>query len=94
MAKKFPTEFRNDVIAVAKQPDTTIAQTAKTFGISQSCLRHWLKTDEINNGDRPGITTKEATELRELKKRKRILEQENEILRRAAAFFAKDISPK
>jgi len=82
------------VIAVARQGVTPIAQVAKDFGITESCLRRWLKAAEVEDGDRPGVTAKESEELRELRKRTRLLEQENEILRRAAAYFAKEISPK
>jgi transposase len=92
--KPYPPEFRRDVIAVARQGQTPIAQVAKDFGITESCLRRWLKTAEVEDGDRPGVTAKESEELRELRKRTRLLEQENEILRRAAAYFAKEISPK
>ena len=94
MPKAYPPEFRRDVIAVARQGQTPIAQVAKDFGITESCLRRWLRAAEAEDGDRPGVTAKESEELRELRKRTRLLEQENEILRRAAAYFAKEISPK
>ena len=94
MPKAFPPEFRRDVVAVARQGDATIAQVAKDFGISASCLQRWLKIAEIDDGIRPGVTTTESAELRQLRKRNKLLEQENEILRRAAAYFAREISPK
>ncbi len=94
MPKAFPPEFRRDVVAVARKGDATIAQVAKDFGISASCLQRWLKIAEVDDGLRPGVTTSESAELRELRKRNKLLEQENEILRRAAAYFAKEISPK
>ncbi len=82
------------MVAVARKGDATIAQVAKDFGISASCLQRWLKIAEVDDGLRPGVTTSESAELRELRKRNKLLEQENEILRRAAAYFAKEISPK
>ena len=94
MPKAFPPEFRRDVVAVARKGDAPIAQIAKDFGISSSCLTRWLKLADIEDGNRPGATQQESDELRELKKRNRQLEQENEILRRAAAYFARDINPK
>lgn len=94
MPKPYPREFRDDVVRVYRQSETTQAQIAHDFGISESCLQNWLRQDAVDNGDRPGVSRVESEELREVKKRNRILEMENEILRRAAAFFAKDISPK
>lgn len=94
MPKAFPAEFRRDVVAVARKGEAPITQIAKDFGISQSCLTRWLKLADIEDGNRPGATPQESDELKELKKRNRQLEQENEILRRAAAYFARDINPK
>ncbi|GAA1610718.1 hypothetical protein GCM10009789_76310 [Kribbella sancticallisti] len=94
MPKAFPLEFRRDVVAVARKGEAPIGQVAKDFGISVSCLSRWLKLADIEDGNRPGATQQESTELREAKKRVRQLEQENEILRRAAAYFARDINPK
>ena len=83
-----PKEFRDDVVAVARRGDAPIAQIAKDFGISDSCLRNWLHAADVEDGHRPGVTVTESAELREIKRRNRLLEQENEILRRAAAYFA------
>ena len=57
-------------------------------------MHRWLKLADVDDGVRPGVTSQESAELREVKKRNRVLEQENEILRRAAAYFAREISPK
>ncbi len=88
MPKAHPREFRDDVVAVARRGDATIAQLAKDFGISESCLRNWLRAADVEDGVRPGATTAESVELRELKRRNRLLEQENEVLRRAAAYLS------
>ena len=94
MPKAFPVEFRNDVVAVAGKREAPIAQIAKDFGISESCLHRWMHLADVEDGVAPGVTAAESAELRELKKRNRLLEQENEILRRAAAFFARESLPK
>jgi transposase len=94
MPKAFPLEFRRDVVAVARKGEAPLSQIAKDFGISESCLHRWLKLADVDDGVRPGVTSQESAELREVKKRNRVLEQENEILRRAAAYFAREISPK
>lgn len=94
MPKAFPMEFRRDVVAVARKGDASLMQIAKDFGISESCLHRWMRLADIDDGVRPGVTSQESAEGRELKRRVRVLEQENEILRRAAAFFAREALPK
>jgi transposase len=94
MPKALPIEFRRDVVAVAREGKAPLSQIARDFGISESCLHRWLKLADVDDGVRPGVTSQESAELRELKKRNRTLEQGNEILRRAAAYFAREISSK
>lgn len=86
--KAFPKEFREDVIRVARSSDSSVVQVAKDFGISESCLHRWLAIDDIERGERLGVTMSESVELRELRRRNRLLEQENEVLRRAAAYLS------
>jgi transposase len=86
--KAFAPKFRRGVVAVARASDESIVKIAKSFGISESCLQRWLAQADIEDVKRPGVTGAESAELRELRKRNRQLEQENEILRRAAAYFA------
>jgi transposase len=94
MPKAFPDQFRRDVVAVARRKEAPLSQIAKDFGISQSCLQRWLKTADIDEGVRDGVSTAERAELRELRKRNKTLEQENYILRRAAAYLSQGTSPK
>ena len=94
MPKAFPLEFRRDVIAVARRREAPMSQIAKDFGVSESCLHRWLKIADVEEGLRPGITQAEAEEMRELKKRNRLLEQENEVLRRAAIYLGRGLNPK
>ena len=94
MPRAFPDEFRRDVVAIARKRDASLREIASDFGISESCLHRWLRQAEIDDGAREGASSSELTELRALKRRNRTLEQENEILRRAAAFFARETLPK
>ena len=94
MSKQYPKEFRDDVVRVARKGDVKLSQLATDFGVSEASIYNWMKQADVNDGVRPGLTDAEAEELREVKRRNRVLEEENLILRRAAAFFAKDISPK
>ena len=88
--KPYPKEFREDVVRVARhrEPETLLKQIAADFGISESCLAGWLKAADVENGARPGVPAGEHAENRDLKKRVRLLEQENEVLRRAAAYLS------
>ena len=88
MPAPHPKEFRDDVVAVARRGEAPIAQIARDFGISETCLRNWLHQADVEDGVRPGVTKAESEELRELKRRNRLLEQENEVLRRAAAYLS------
>jgi transposase len=88
VAKPYPKEFRDDVVAVARKGQASLAQIAKDFGISEGSLANWMKQADVEDGRRPGLTDADRAELRELKKRNRLLEQENEVLRRAAAYLS------
>lgn len=88
MAKAYPKEFRDDVVAVARKGMAPLSQIAKDFGISEGSLTNWMKRADIEDGKRSGLTEADRKELRELNKRIRLLEQENEVLRRAAAYLS------
>ena len=96
MPKPYPQEFRDDVVKVARnRPDgTTLEQIADDFGIHPMTLSKWLRQAAIDDGERAGVTAAESAELREARKRIRLLEQENEVLRRAAAYLGKANIPK
>lgn len=94
MPKPYPREFRENVVAVARQGHEGIAQIAKDFGIAESCLRNWLNAADIEDGKRGAQKPPDPEQLRELKRRNRLLEQENEVLRRAAAYLSQGINPK
>ena len=95
MPKAYPLEFRRDVIAVARQRDAPLSQIAKDFGISETCLQRWLRIADRDDGASPAdsISTESAA-LKDANKRIRLLEQENEILRRAAAYLSQASLPK
>ena len=96
MPRPYPQEFRDDVVRVARnrEPGQKLSQIAKDFGISESCLTNWMRQAEIEAGNKPGTTATEAEELRASRRRIRLLEQENEVLRRAAAYLSQANLPK
>jgi transposase-like protein len=94
MPKKFPPEFKADVARVARRGDMTLAEVAADFDVSLESVRRWKRQAEIDDGVVEGRTSAEQSELVQLRRDKRRLEQEVEILRRATAYFAKDAAPK
>jgi transposase len=91
-----PPEFRQRAVELVRLGDKTVAVLAKDLGISESCLRNWVaQADADDNGSAGRLTNAERKELAELRKRTRQLELENEILKRAAAYFAREnVLPK
>ena len=88
--KPYPSEFRDHVVRIARKRESgvTIEQIAKDFGVHPMTLQKWLQRAAVDDGARPGQTRAECAELRETRKRIRLLEQENEALRRAAAYLS------
>lgn len=90
-----PEEFRCRAVELARQPGSKIALIASDLGISESCLRRWMKIDDVDAGRREGLTSTERAELAQLRRDKKRLETEVEILKRASAYFAREnILPK
>ena len=97
MPRPYPREFRDDVVRVARRrdPGVTLEQIAADFGVHPMTLTKWLRQATVDDGDRGGVPSAESEELRAARRRIRLLEQENEVLRRAAAYLSQaNISPK
>ncbi|MEZ0341061.1 IS3 family transposase [Mycobacterium sp. pV006] len=96
MPRPYPREFRDDVVRVARNRDdgVTIEQIANDFGVHPMTLHKWMRQADIDEGARPGKSTGESGELREARRRIKLLEQENEVLRRAAAYLSQANLPK
>ena len=97
MPKPYPKEFRDDVVRVARQrgPGVTLESIADDFGIHPMTLGKWMRQAAIDAGEKSGVTSAEAKENRELRRRVKLLEQENEVLRRAAAYLGQaNLPPK
>jgi transposase len=97
MPAPHPVEFRQRAVQLARTGTKPIAALAVDLGISESCLRNWLaQADTDDAGGSAGrVTSTEKAELAELRRRNRQLEVENEILKRAAAYFAREnVLPK
>ncbi len=88
----YPLEFRAEAVRLARGSDKSIPALAADLGISAEALRHWLRQDnaDAGRGQADGLTTDEREELRRLRREIKVLQQEREILRKAAAYFAKE----
>ncbi len=86
-----PAEFRRRAVELARLGEQPIAVLAKQLSISESCLRNWMaQADADDRGSDSRLTSAEKKELAQLRRDKRRLEMENEILKRAAAYFARE----
>lgn len=95
MPRAHPPEFRQRAVELARQHVKPVAQIAKDLGISESCLRRWVDLADVDAGRKEGLSSPERAELVELRRKLRVSEMENEILRRAAAYFAREnVLPK
>jgi transposase-like protein len=90
-----PLEFRRRAVELAREGVKPVAQVARDLGISESGLRRWMAQADVDRGKREGLSSGEKQELVRLRRENRVLHMENEILKRAAAYFAKEnVLPK
>ncbi len=90
--RSFTAEFKLEAVRLCKVADRSISQVAQDLDLTETALREWVKRADVDAGNGPpgALTTEERDELRELRKRVKRLEMEREILKEAAAFFAKE----
>ena len=95
MGRRYPAEFRQRAVELARQREKPLSRLASDLGVSNQTLHNWVRQTDIDAGRRAGLTTEERAELVHLRRANRVLEMENEILKRAAAFFAREnVLPK
>lgn len=90
----FSPEFRSEAVRLYKESGKSLREVAEDLGISTNSLREWSRRSAIDAGVRPGLTTEEREEFRNLRREVRILREEREILKKAAAFFAQETNPR
>jgi transposase-like protein len=88
--KPYPEEFRREAVALYRRGGATLKEVAADLGVSVESLRIWVNQDAVDKREQPGLSTDEKAELRELRRKVRRLQQEREILKKAAAFFAQE----
>ena len=86
----YPPEFRNEAVRLVHSSGKPVSVIARELGVSVESLRNWVHRKETDDGQRAGLSTNDQEELRRLRRENRILREEREILKKAAAFFARE----
>ena len=86
----YSEEFRREAVRLLRSSDRSVPQLAAELGVSQQSIRNWVHQADVDEGKAAGLTRDEREELRRLRRENKVLAEEREILRKAAAFFAQD----
>lgn len=86
----YPAEFKLEAVRLVKESGRKISDIARDLGVTGESIRNWIRQYEIDSGEREGLSTSEHEELQRLRRETRILKEEREILKKAAAFFAQE----
>jgi len=88
--RKFSDEFKRDAVEIVRSSDRSIAEVARELGIYDSSLGNWVRQDQINRGEREGLSSDEKARLGELERENARLRMERELLKRAVAFWVRE----
>lgn len=86
----YSPEFRRDAVELVRSSSQSTTEIAHELGINAKTLFNWVSQAKVDDGDKEGLTTDERAELAKLRRKVRTLEMEREVLKKAAAFFAKE----
>jgi len=89
--RKFTDEFKAEVVALVRSSGKSIGKISRDLDLTETAVREWVKRAEVDGGVRDGLTTSAREEIAQLRRQVRVLEEERTILKKAAAFFAKEI---
>jgi len=90
--RKFSDEFKRDAVEIVRSSDKSIAEVARELGIYDSSLGSWVRQDQVNRGEREGVSSNDKDRLLELERENARLRMERELLKRAVAFWVKELN--
>jgi transposase len=88
--RQFSRQFKAETIALIRSSGKSVPQVCRDLDLAESVVRRWLAQADIDAGRRDGLTTAEREELTKLRRENRVLREERDILKKAAAFFARE----
>jgi transposase len=88
--RAFTTAYKSEVVALCRTSGASIAKVARDLGLTETAVRRWVAQAEVDDGQRPGLSSTEREELSQLRKENRLLREERDLLKRAMAFFARE----
>jgi transposase len=90
MPAPYPMDFRREAVELLRRSGKTVPQLAAELGVSPQSLRNWAKRLDVDEGRAQGLSSDEREELRRLRRELKVVTEEREILKKAAAFFVKE----
>ncbi len=88
--RRFSDEFKRDAVEIVRSSDKSIAEVARELGIYDSSLGSWVRQDQVNRGEREGVSSNDKDRLSELERENARLRMERELLKRAVAFWVRE----
>lgn len=86
----YPAEFKAEAVRLYRESGRSLKAVATDLGVSLESLRSWVNQAKVDAGEKAGLTTEELEELRRLRKENRTLRMERDLLKKAAAYFARE----
>ena len=88
--RPYPPEFRREAVELYRRSGRPVNEIAEDLGVSTETLRTWSRQAAVDVGERVGVSSEEREELRRLRREVKVLREERDILKKAAAFFARE----
>lgn len=88
--RQFTPDYKRETVTLIRSTGKSIAQVCRELGLAENTVQRWVAQAAIDAGQREGLTSSERNELAQLRRENRVLREEREILRKAAAFFAQE----